>query len=380
MPDNEAATSGGKQLQPIRGVTAREEFGATELMQAAETAATAVAARSQAEIQARYIVAMRQPRDIETVRVRLLADCKRPGFAQVARYHKPIGRGVEGPSIRFAEAALRHMGNVYTDCSVVFEDAERRIVRVVVADAESNIAYASEIPIDKTVERKTLKPGDAALRVRKNSKGETVYLIPATEDDLLNKQNALISKSIRTSGLRLVPGDLLEDAMTQVLETLRTEAAKDPDAEKRRIFDAFASIGVMPDEIRLFLGHDVDRIAPAELVELRQVYSGIRDSETTWDAIMAARIQPGAPGAAAEVAAEKIAALKAEAPRPVEVEGEAPPDPLQMASAQDQIRWKGKLWRQNEQRTGWLAVPVAEAVEASPPAPKTPKPRFGGKG
>jgi hypothetical protein len=318
---------------------AREEFGATEIAREAETAATAVAARAQAEIQARYIVAMRQPRDMEVVRVRILADCKRPGFAAVARYRKPIGAGVEGPSIRFAEAALRSMGNVYADSTVVYEDAERRIIRVSVTDAEANVSYSTEIAIDKTVERKELKAGVAALRVRKNSKGETVYLVPATEDDLLNKQNALISKAVRTNGLRLLPGDILEDAMSQVLTTLHDEAAKDPDAEKRRLIDAFASLEIQPDELRMYLGHELDRVAPAELVELRQVYAAIRDAETTWDAIMSARVAAGSAVQAQVVAEQKI---------------------VNLTQAQ-------------------ASSPAPDAVPPSPEPPKPPKPKFGQK-
>ena len=67
-----------------------------------ETAGTVLAAQAKAQIEARYIMAERHPRDLDIVRAKLIKECKRPGFAAVARYLKPIGRGVEGPSIRFA--------------------------------------------------------------------------------------------------------------------------------------------------------------------------------------------------------------------------------------------------------------------------------------
>ena len=56
------------------------------------------------------------------VREKLLKECHRPSFADVARYRKPIGKGVEGLSIRFAEAALRLMKNITIQQTVVSED------------------------------------------------------------------------------------------------------------------------------------------------------------------------------------------------------------------------------------------------------------------
>ena len=49
-----------------------------------------------------------------------------------------------------------------------------------------------------------------------NSYGDTVYLVEATEDDLLTKQAAHVSKVIRTAALRLLPSDILEEAMEQL--------------------------------------------------------------------------------------------------------------------------------------------------------------------
>src|SRR5258708_6569465 len=77
-----------------------------------ETASTVLAAQAKAQIEARYVMAERHPRDLDVVRQRMLKECRRPVFAGVARYRKPIGKGVEGPSIRFAEAAIRLMGNI----------------------------------------------------------------------------------------------------------------------------------------------------------------------------------------------------------------------------------------------------------------------------
>lgn len=231
-------------------------------------------------------MAERHPRDLDVVREKLLRECRRPGFAQVARYLKPIGKGVEGLSIRFAEAAIRFMGNVSVEQMTVFDDTEKRIVRVTVTDCETNTSYFSDIILGKHVERKKTQEGDEVIRTRQNKKGELVYTIVATEDDLLNKQNAHISKAIRTNGLRLIPGDILEECEDQVIQTQKTRDAQDPDAAKRKIFDAFGTIGVTVEHLKAYLGHDATTVTQKELLDLRAIYSTIRDGETTWREVM----------------------------------------------------------------------------------------------
>lgn len=255
-----------------------------------ETAATAVAAQAKALVEARYTVAIRRPRDFDQVRQNLLKECRRPSFAAVARYRKPIGKGVEGPSIRFAEAAIRCMTNITVETMTVYDDREKRIVRVAVTDLESNVPYSIDVTIEKTVERRKVKEGDVVIRSRQNSYGETVHLIEATEDDILNKQNALISKAIRTQGMRHIPGDLVDECTSIIKETLKNADAKDPDAAKRRLFDAFADIGVSAESIKRYLGHEATTLSPKELDELRTLYAGVRDGETTWKEVMENRI------------------------------------------------------------------------------------------
>ena len=264
------------------GNTNEETFHGAAMTRSAETASTAVAAQARAAVEARYVMAVKRPRDMDQVRLNILKECKRPGFAAVARYRKPVGDGIEGPSIRFAEAALRCMTNVMPEVATVYEDAEKRIQRVTVTDLEANVTYSSDVTIEKTVERNKLKDGQVPIKSRTNSVGKTTYLVEATEDDLLNKSGALVSKALRTLALRIIPGDILEEAMAQVVETLEKEDAKDPSAARKKLVDVFASFGVKPSDLRDYLGHDLDGVTPAELTELRAVGASLRDGEATW--------------------------------------------------------------------------------------------------
>lgn len=267
----------------------RNEFGAQQTTHAlVETASTAVAAQAKAMVEARYVMAMQRPRDWDAVRQNLLRECKRPSFAhnKSAYYRKPIGQGVEGLGIRFVEVALRCMTNVLVETTMIFEDDAKEVHRVSVTDLESNLTYPLDVRVSKTVERAKPMDDGSYLAVRKNSYGKMTYTVPANDDDLLNKRAALISKAIRTLGLRIVPGDLQDEAEEIIKHIRLDDAARDPGAERKRIADAFAEIGVKAADLVAYLGHSLDSCSPPELVDLRGIYGAIKDGEATWKSVI----------------------------------------------------------------------------------------------
>jgi hypothetical protein len=247
-----------------------------------ETAASAMAAYMRASEESSYLMAMRNPRDLDQVRTELLRECARPSFAQVARYRKPIGPGIEGLSIRFVEQAMQLMGNIKSTQTTVYDDEEKRIVAVTVTDYQKNTSHSTQITVNKTVERNKPRAGQDVVGRRTGSHGQTVYIVKATDDDLLNKQGALVSKAIRTNGLRLIPGWLQDEATIAIKKTTSDNTAKDPDLERRRLADAFASLNILPADLSEYLGHDLGKVSPSELVELREIYTTIKDGQTTW--------------------------------------------------------------------------------------------------
>lgn len=275
--------------------TTREDFTGTSLATSGETHQAALAAAAQASVNARFIMAIQRPRNWDDVRVRLLAECKRPGFAAVARYNKPIGKGVKGPSIRFAEACFRYAQNMDAPITTTFEDKFKRILHVQLIDFETNASYSADITIDKVVERRDRKDR-TVLGERKNSRGDTVFVVEATEDELLNKQNALVSKALRTLILRMIPGDIVEEGQAECVRVMAEGDAKDPAAAKKKLVDAFAELGVMPKELEALVGHGLDVLQPAEMVELREAYASVRDGESTWRAILEAKYPTAEPG------------------------------------------------------------------------------------
>ncbi len=298
------------------GTEMAETFSGKTAMRTAETASSAVMAQARAAIEARYVMALQRPRDMDAARLAILKECKRPGFASVARYRKPIGEGITGPSIRFAETAIRLMGNISIESAAIYDDADKRIMRVTVTDLESNVPYSGDVTIEKTKETLKLKEGQIPISVRTNSVGAKTYLVVALEDDLLNKQGALVSKQLRTLALRLIPGDIIEEAMTQVIETNEKDDAVDPDAARKKIIGGFDKLGVKPSDLRDYLGHELDKMSPAEMDELRGVGSAIRDGEATWkDSLEFKLKKAGAPvdGSKPETLKDKVAREAAKA-------------------------------------------------------------------
>lgn len=247
-----------------------------------ETASTAVAAQATAMVQSRYVMARANPRNLEQVRVDLLKECKRPGFAETAKYRLPFGDGVTGPSIRFAEAAFRCLSNIWCDAMTVFDSEEKRIIKITVTDLESNVAYDKSITISKTVERKKLRQGQNAISTRVNSYGQTVYRVEATESEVTAKEGAEISKAIRTLGLRHLPGDIYDAAMAEIDETASRGVKEDPKGALRNLVDAFAAIGVEPTDLVSYLRHAIEQTTPAEIVTLRALYTALKEGQVTW--------------------------------------------------------------------------------------------------
>jgi hypothetical protein len=314
----------------------------TSVQRSGELASQALATQARAAIEARYVMAMQRPRDLMKVRDRLLQDAKRPAFAKEAIYHKPIGKGVEGPSIRLAEAAVRAMGNIYCPVFAIYDDAETRVIRVTATDLETNVTFDKDVTVRKTVERNNLQQGQSAIASRIGARGQMVYIVEASDDDILNKENALASKAMRECALRLIPGDIKAEVLDACRETTRKNIADDPDAEQKRMCDAFRECGVSIDQLKEYLGHPIEQTTVPELTTMRALYLALKDEETTWREIMAG-------------------------PRP---DGETPPP---QTTATTGNATTGKI------TTVTAAAEAAKArregSQAGPPAEKTPAPK-----
>lgn len=258
-----------------------------------EKSITAAAAAARAEIETRIVAALRHPRDVDAFRQGILKDCHRPGFADLALFHKPIGGGeIVDFSIRFIESALQHYRNLHVTSDIEYEDSEQAKLRVSVLDVQNNSGISDVALIDKLVERKQVKAGRKARGMRENSYGTMVYLVEATADEFQNAVNARKSKMIRDLVKRLLPRDILEECRTVIDATLADENAKDPDAAKKKIIDKFLALGVTVAMLKDFMGGALETVTAADLAKLTPVYNALKGGETTWADIMRSRENP----------------------------------------------------------------------------------------
>lgn len=253
-----------------------------QAMMPVDPGAIAAAESVKARIQSAYVMAMQRPRSEEQSRARILQACKDPRFAKLAEYSKPVGgQKIVGPSVRLAELCVREWGNIMSDVQVVFEDDTVRRVKVTLLDLQTNASFSKEVQIKKTVERKNGQ-GREIVGERTNTYGDKVFIVLSTDDELHNKEAALISKIIRNEGLRLIPSDIVDEARAVAKKALHDRDAKDPAAAKKAVLDSFMTIGVQPKNLEAYMGHSLDTVSPAELQDLRAVYQAIQSGEATW--------------------------------------------------------------------------------------------------
>jgi hypothetical protein len=300
----------------------------------AETQTALVASKMEAEIKARYSLAIVRPRSNLELEQKLLEECKRPSFAASALYSLPRKAFVDGewttiyivgPSIRLAETAARLARNISLAADVIFENEKQRIVKIQVCDIEANIVYSQDVIVPKTMERRFLKKDkagkvlDEVLSVRINSEGKEIYTIAAPESELLIKQNANISKALRNQILRLVPGDILEAAVTECKKTQVNEAAKDPSAAKKNLVKAFAEIGITAGELSEYLGHAIDTVSLEEMANLTALGKSLKDGEVKWSEVYKREEPEGKVDTTMQEAKDKVKAKVAGATLPITI-------------------------------------------------------------
>lgn len=252
-------------------------------------AALALAERAKADALARYQVAMMMPRDMDQVRRDLLFECERISLADQAEYGIKMWNSrtqknetVTGPSIRLAEAVARALGSIDTEQIVVAEDADTRTLRVSATDLQRNVRFSGDVVVRKTAERRKTYEGQEILGTRQNSEGKPVYIVRVDDGTMHRQQQAAVSKILRNNLLRLLPGGLLDEAIDVCRATRAKRDKADPDAQRKKVTDAFAALGVEPAELAAHLGHPLAQCSPKQIDYLRKVYAAVNDGQTTW--------------------------------------------------------------------------------------------------
>jgi hypothetical protein len=368
-----------------KALTRTTGFGENEVAQIPTSAGSALAARATAEVQARFIMAERHPRDVEKVRQNLLKNCTRLGFAEMANYAKPAGKKevngkweeqyVEGASVHLIRAALPLWGNCAITSTVIDDTEDIQTHSVVAVDYETNYTQERSFVVEKTVEKKgTGKDGEKPpdrdiISVRTNSYGKKVFLCEATPDEIIQRAANISAKIERTLGEKLIPKDIIQEARQICYETVRLQINENPEQSKRDILDKFfRELNIPADVVEQVVGHSLDIISPVEIAFLRRVFMSVRDGEMNIQDVLAGVNNSGSAEGAEDARVKAIDDLRRKSVADTKTKKTAQPETVNQQ-------------KQDEQPTGQQQQteggPQQQQGSEAAPAPK--KNRFGGQ-
>ncbi len=224
----------------------------------------ALQSREVAETQALYLMAAMNPRDPVKAVDRILNACTRPTLAEKSTYeYSRGGSEVTGPSIRLAETISQEWGN--------FESGFREVGRGVEPDG---VGYSDVLAYAIDLQTRATKRISFRVRHWRDTKKGGYAL--KDERDVYELVANLASRRVRNCILSIIPGDVVEAALSQCGVTLRTKVDTSPEAVVKMI-DAFAALGVSKAQIEKRIQRRLDTIQPGQIVQLRRIYASLAD-------------------------------------------------------------------------------------------------------
>ncbi len=276
-------------------------YGAKPKEQTLASVTTAMATTRQAqEVQAAMIVAKRFPRDEQQSAERILAACSRRTLAENALYSYPRGgTEVTGPSIRLAEALAQSWGNM-----------DFGYIELEQANNESKVmAYAWDLETNTRQSKVFTVP-----HRRDTSSGSKVL---TDSRDIYETVANQAARRVRSCILAIIPGDVVEMSVKQCEATLRAGAEGVPIGVRiENMVKAFAEFEVTPEQLRGYIGKNVEAFDENDLVRLQKVYRSIKDGIVGNDYFLQRMRESAKEEPKEEPAPEQAGEKKEEAPKP----------------------------------------------------------------
>lgn len=239
--------------------------GGTSLPSGGNAVAESDTARAIAEVQAALVVARATPRDPIVAMDRILNACTRPSLANAATYvFSRGGTEITGPTIRLAEAIAQSWGNLQYGIRELSQKNGVSTVAAYAWDVETNTRR--EVVFQVALKRDT-KKGSYALKDSRD-----IY-------ELVANQGA---RRLRSCILSIIPGDVVEAALSQCEATQRAHVDMSPEA-LANLVKAFEQFGVTKAQIEKRIQRRLDTILPAQVMKLRDIYRSLRDGMSTPD-------------------------------------------------------------------------------------------------
>lgn len=253
------------------------------------------ATREMSEVQAAMVVAQARPRDQKRSMDRIMTACARPGLAATALYeYQRGGSAITGPSIRLAEALAQGWGNISYGIRELEQRGGESTVEAFAWDLETNVRQSKTFQVPH-------------IRYTKN--GAYDLSDPRDIYEMVANQGA---RRVRACILGVMPGDIVEAAVEACEQTQRTHIEVTPEVVGKLV-DAFGQLGVSKGQIEKRIQRHLDAITPGLIVQLRKIYTSLKDGMSSVSDWFDADEDAGAPGDAPKTLDDLVDAAGAKA-------------------------------------------------------------------
>ena len=242
----------------------KNPFQQTAVSEALPNTMTEVKAQREAsEIQAMVFMAKQFPRNQIQAADRILNACTRQTLADSAVYSYPRGgQNVEGPSIRLAEVLAQNWGNLDFGIRELSQENGVSTVEAYAWDLETNVRQAK---VFQVAHKRMAKGGTKTLTDPRD-----IYEIVANQG----------SRRLRACILSIIPGDIVEAALAQCSITQAASVGATPEEIKetiRKLTATMGKFGITAENIQDRYQCRLEAIRPAQIVELRKIYTSLKD-------------------------------------------------------------------------------------------------------
>jgi hypothetical protein len=282
MAGNEAM----EQIQKMAQVGEGMNQGGSMLTQQ-----VAAGAGATAMVLASHQRAMLQGRDLYVVQQNLVNDFQSWDKDDKGLYELKFGStNVMGLSIRAAEQVQYRMGHLHSEGSMT-PMGQDVLVAMSLTDLVTNTTVSSTQAVSGTVERKYQMDDRVLHGVRKNTKGETLYIYPATAQELVRDCQKAQSVLLRNCIMRVTPPhvrkaifDTIKKANAAMFKTSKPQAIADIVAMGGKLRPSISAV-----QMSKYIGHSLEEMTSEEFVELRGAFKAIEEGAVTWADIVERR-------------------------------------------------------------------------------------------
>lgn len=242
----------------------KNPFQQTAVSEALPNTMTEVKSQREAsEIQAMVFMAKQFPRNQIQAADRILNACTRQTLADSAVYSYPRGgQNVEGPSIRLAEVLAQNWGNLDFGICELSQENGVSTVEAYAWDLETNVRQAK---VFQVAHKRMAKGGTKTLTDPRD-----IYEMVANQG----------SRRLRACILSIIPGDIVEAALAQCSVTQAASLGATPEEIKetiRKLTATMEKFGITAENIQDRYQCRLEAIRPAQIVELRKIYTSLKD-------------------------------------------------------------------------------------------------------